>query len=231
MIPIFVVIFLLAVLDWIAVARGWKRIEFFAKPATMLFLFAFLLGWMVLTGSPAVPVICFTVGIFFSLVGDVVLLVSSARLSNPWFLAGLGAFLLAHVAYILGFNIPLPNVSVFWSLVVALVLALAAARLLRRIIGAIRQKGLDQMVAPVVAYAVVITVMLLSAFLTLYNPKWSALAALLVALGAMLFYFSDVLLAWDRYVAPIKNGRVANMVLYHLGQFALVAGVILQFGK
>ena len=77
----------------------------------------------------------------------------------------------------------------------------------------------------------VITLMLLSALLTLNNPVWKTSASGLVAGGAILFYFSDVLLAWNKFVNPIKNGRLANMILYHLGQAALVAGVIIQFGK
>jgi len=230
MIPIAILIFLVAVLDWLAVAKGWKKIEYFAKPATMLLLLAFLLGWMALTGPRSLPLYCFAMGVFFSLVGDVFLLVSYARLSNPWFFLGLAAFLLAHVSYILGLNIPLPDVSPFWALVIALVLALTAARLLRRIVSALYQKGLKRMVAPVTAYAMVITVMLLSAILTLYNPNWGTLAAGLVAMGAVMFYLSDVILAWNRYVTHIRRGRLANMVLYHLGQFALVAGVVLQFG-
>jgi uncharacterized membrane protein YhhN len=227
MIPIFISIFLVAVLDWVAVAKGWKRIEYFAKPATMVLL----LAWLAIVGLRNLPLFCFALGIFFSLAGDVFLMISYARFSNRWFIPGLVAFLLAHVGYITGLNIPLPQVSPLWSLGIALVLALTAARVLRRIISGILQKGLKRMVVPVGLYGVVITLMLLSAFLTLYNPDWNLSAAGLVALGATLFYFSDIILAWNKFVNPIKNGRLANMILYHLGQFALVAGVALQFGK
>ncbi len=125
----------------------------------------------------------------------------------------------------------MPNVSPIWSLGLAVILALTAARLLRRIIAGVRQKGLRRLVLPVGLYGMVITLMLLSALLTLYNAAWKTSASGLVALGAILFYFSDILLAWNKFVNPIRNGRLANMILYHLGQFALVAGVILQFGK
>ena len=33
---------IIAILDWIAVAKKWKRIEYFAKPATMLALLAWV---------------------------------------------------------------------------------------------------------------------------------------------------------------------------------------------
>lgn len=223
-----VLTFLTAVLDWVAVHRGWKRLELAAKPATMIFLLAAVGaagGWQ------SLPLACFAAGIFFSLLGDVFLLISFVRFSDRWFLPGLAAFLLAHVAYIAGLNIPLVEVSPFWMFTLALVLALTARRALRRIVAGLRAKGLRRLVAPVVLYGFVITVMLLSALLTLYRADWSAGAAGLVSLGALLFYVSDLLLAWNKFVRPVRNGRLFNMIAYHLGQFALAAGAILQFGK
>ena len=227
MIPGFILLFLVAAVDWVAVAKGWKKVEYIAKPATMLVL----LGLLALVGGFAsLPSICFGLGIFFSLAGDVFLMVSYARFSDRWFIPGLIAFLLAHVSYIVGLNTPLPNVSPIWSLGLAVVLGLTAARILRRLLAGVRQKSLRRLVRPVELYGMVITLMLLSALLTLNNAAWKISAAGLVASGATLFYFSDILLAWNKFVNPIKNGRLANMILYHLGQFALVAGVILQFG-
>ncbi len=228
MIPGFILVFIVAVIDWVAVARSWKRVEYIAKPAAMLVL----LGLLALAcGFSSPPLICFGLGIFFSLAGDVFLMLTYTRFSDRWFIPGLIAFLLAHVSYIIGLNIPMPDVSPIWSLGLAVILALTAARILRRILAGIRQKGLLRMVRPVGIYGMVITLMLLSAILTLLNAAWSTSASGLVALGAVLFYFSDVLLAWNKFINPIRNGRLANMILYHLGQFALVAGVILQFGK
>jgi uncharacterized membrane protein YhhN len=182
---------------------------------------------LVVTGFGSVPLIFFGVGILFSLAGDVFLM-----LSDRWFIAGLAAFLLAHVAYIVGFNLPLPVVSPLWSVGLAIVLALSAGRVLRRIVAGLREKGLQRLAGPVMLYGTVITVMLLSAMLTLFRPDWpSTAAAGLVALGAFLFFFSDIILAWNKFVAPIKNGRVMNMVAYHLGQIALIAGVYIQFVK
>jgi alkenylglycerophosphocholine/alkenylglycerophosphoethanolamine hydrolase len=228
MILVFILYFLIAVLDWVAVAKGWKKVEYIAKPAAMLVL----LGPLVLLASfGSVPLICFSLGIFFSLVGDVFLMLSYARFSDRWFIPGLAAFLLAHVTYIIGLNIPMPDVSPLWSLGLGVILALTAARLLRRILAGVSQKGLGRLIRPVALYGMTITLMLLSALLTLFSSWWNAYAAALVSSGAILFYFSDTLLAWNKFVAPVKNGRLVNMILYHLGQFALVAGVILQFGK
>ena len=228
MIPGFILLFLVALVDWVAVAKNWKKVEYIAKPAAMFVLLGLL---ALVAGFSSLPLICFSLGIFFSMAGDVFLMISYARFSERWFLPGLAAFLLAHVSYIVGLNTPLPNVSPIWSLGLAIVLALGAARILRRIIDGVRQKGLPRLVRPVSLYGMVITLMLLSALLTLNNPAWKTSAGGLVALGAILFYFSDILLAWNKFVNPIKNGRLANMILYHLGQAALVAGVLIQFAK
>jgi uncharacterized membrane protein YhhN len=228
MISGFILLFLVAALDWMAVAKGWKKVEYIAKPAVLLIL----LGLLVLAcGFSSLPLICFGLGISFSLAGDVFLMISYTRFSDSLFIPGLIAFLLAHISYIIGLNTPLPDVSPVWSLGLAVILALTAARILRRILAGVRQKGLWRLVRPVGIYGMVITLMLLSALLTLNSSTWKISAAGLVTLGAALFYFSDILLAWDRFVNPIKNGRLANMILYHLGQFSLVAGVILQFGN
>ena len=53
----------------------------------------------------------------------------------------------------------------------------------------------------------------------------------MVSLGAILFIFSDTLLAWNKFVKPIRRGRLALMIAYHLGQMALIAGAKGQFGK
>jgi len=220
---LFIAVMAVAVADWVAVAKGWKKIEYVAKPITMVLLF----GYLALAGGfRAVSLIFFGLGILLSLAGDVFLM-----FSDRWFIAGLVAFLLAHVAYIIGLNKPFGELSLLWAIGMGVVLAITAARLLRRIIAGVREKGQPKLVVPVVAYGTVITLMLLSAILTLSRLDWKTSAAGLVSVGAILFYASDVILAWNKFVKPINNGRVINMVAYHLGQIALVAGVVIQFAK
>jgi len=225
---LFIAFLTTAVADWVAVAKGWKRIEFFAKPATMVLLF----GWLALAGGfGAAPLIYFGLGIFFSLAGDIFLMVSYTRFSNRWFLPGLAAFLLAHVAYIIGLNTPVGGVSLIGAIGIAAILAITVVRILRRILARVRAKGLQRMVIPVMAYGTVISLMLLSAILTLYRLDWKTSASGLVCVGATLFYFSDIILAWNKFVKPVRNGRMMNMAAYHLGQIALIAGAVLQFAK
>ena len=209
-----------AVLEAIAVSKNIQRLEYIAKPAVMVCLFLWLYTSTGLRGNT----LWFGLGILFSLAGDVLLMTSL----NRAFLFGLLAFLLAHIFYITGFGSELTAITA-WSLILAIFIAINVGRLLRRIVGAMRSKGENNRVLPVILYGTVISVMLYAAMSTIYNPAWTTSAAFFVSLGAFLFCASDALLAWDRFVSPIPNGRVWNIVLYHLGQIGLIAGVISQF--
>jgi uncharacterized membrane protein YhhN len=105
--------------------------------------------------------------------------------------------------------------------------AIGGARVIRRILSAVQSK---QMRIPISVYGLVISVMLLSAMIKLTDMTWGSNAALLVTVGAFLFYISDIILAWNKFVSPIPHGRILNIGAYHLGQIALIAGVVAQFG-
>ena len=166
----------------------------------------------------------FGLGILFSLAGDVLLMVSLDRM----FLFGLVAFLLTHLSYILGFKEELIKPTV-WSLILLIIILVHSQRLIRRIIGAMRAKGQNALVRPIIVYGLVISLMLYAAISTIYDPAWKTHAALFVSLGAFLFYISDLILAWNKFVSPIKNARIFNIITYQLGQIGLIAGVISQF--
>jgi uncharacterized membrane protein YhhN len=213
--------FIFAGLESLALYKSWRRLEYLAKPAVMVCLFIWLYVTVGLKGAP----LWFGVGVLFSLAGDIALM-----FIDRFFMLGLINFLLGHGAYLIGFNTPLPQTTTVWSFGLAVVIGLGSVRVLRRIVGSLRAKGQKRLVGPVIIYGTVITLMLLAAMLTLFRLEWDATAALLVSFGAVLFYFSDIVLAWNRFVSPIKNGRMLNIGMYHLGQIMIVVGVGMQFG-
>jgi len=215
-----VLAFIFASLEALAVSKNLEGLEYLAKPAVMVCLFLWLYSSTGLQGNT----FWFGVGILFSLAGDVLLMIAFDRL----FLFGLAAFLFGHLSYITGFKDELGTVSA-WSLLLLVFIAVSVIRMMRRIVGAMRAKGENNLVYPVIIYGSVISMMLYAAMSTIYDPAWKTSAALFVSLGAFLFCASDVILAWDKFVSPVKNGRVFNIVTYYLGQIGLVAGVISQF--
>jgi len=212
--------FVFAALEALALWKNSPRLEYIAKPAVMIALFIWLWTSAGLNGA----LLWFGLGILLSLAGDVLLMISLDRL----FIAGLIAFLFAHVAYVIGFNTPLPTLSA-WGFILAFMIGISGVRVIRQIVAPLHSKGQAGLRIPILLYALVISLMLLSAMLKLTDTSWQASAALLVALGAFLFYLSDIILAWMKFVAPIQNGRIYNILAYHLGQIALIAGVVIQF--
>lgn len=207
-------------LESLALWKKWTKLEYFVKPAVMVCLFI----WLVTTAGLQGTLLWFGVGILFSMAGDIFLL-----FIDRFFIFGLISFLLAHIAYLVGFNLPFPETLGTWAIAISIIVGLSAVRLLRRIVDGVRVNQ-PRLVVPVIIYSAVITLMLLSALLTLFRPEWSSTPAYLVSFGAFLFYFSDVILAWNRFVAPIKNSRVLNIGAYHLAQVMIIVGVAQQFG-
>jgi uncharacterized membrane protein YhhN len=196
-----------AVADWWATWAGRRDIRFVTKPATL----AFLIG-VAVTLDPFDPTIrtWMVIGLVLSLAGDVFLM-----LEEKWFVAGLASFLLGHVAYIVGLQLA-PR-SWGWTLVGLVVVALAIATIGRRIVLGVAASEHRPMVGPVVAYLVVISAMVVSAFGT---------AGLWAIVGASLFYASDATLAWNRFLELRRFGPLSVMVTYHLGQIGLVAWLV-----
>jgi len=213
---------LLAAADWLAIWRGWQRAGYLTKPAVLAVLLIGFGAQGLFSGS----LLWFGIGLFFSLLGDIFLL-----LTHSYFIFGLTAFLIAHAAYIIGFNQPLPEAG-FPLYILGLVIFSGWLVLFGRLERALRASRRNaRMRLPVALYSVVLAVMLFSALLTLFRPDWDFPAAICAALGGLLFFFSDTLLAFDRFVRPLKRARFWVRVTYHLGQLGLAAGALLHILK
>ncbi len=218
----------IGVVDWVAVAKDWPRVEYFAKPATMVALLAFVgvNGGFGPLGASGTTMLWFTLALVFSLAGDIFLM-----LPKNLFIYGLVAFLTTHIFYITGFN-PLPPLKTPQLLVaglLVLLMLLPMSQIYRRIAQGLERDGNSKLKLPVLAYSLMISIMLLAALFTLLRGGWKPFHALAASAGAALFYLSDVILAWNRFVCPIPNGRVKNMIAYHAGQLLIILGAALHF--
>lgn len=211
----------IALLDWIAVVKNWKRLEYFAKPGVMVVLLAWL--WQA-TGFGGY-LLWFALGVLLSLAGDVFLM-----LPREQFIAGLVSFLLAHIAYLIGFNMTLPALNLA-GLIMAILVGLTARQVHRRIAAGLAASGNQGLQMPVLIYSIVISLMLLSALLTLTRPEtsWLAWPALLASAGALLFFLSDTFLAWNKFVVRLPHGKLQVIVTYHLGQALIVLGAATNY--
>ncbi len=212
---------LTAILEWLAVRLAWRRLEYIAKPGVMILLVAWLCTSSDLEGA----LLWFWLGALFSLAGDIFLLLPPERRTFAW---GLRAFLLAHVAYIVGLNHHLAAPALP-MLIIAAIISSFSILFGRQIMTGLRKKKLGRLIPPVIAYIFTISIMVFSALITLFCPEWKLPAAILVATGSTLFMISDSILAWNRFVTNIRQGRLILMITYHLGQMAILAGAALQF--
>lgn len=210
---------LFAAMEVFAIQRDNKKIEFVAKPVVLLFL----LAWLYASTGLQDNMLWFGLGLVFSLVGDALLINPSDRM----FLLGLVSFLLTHIFYIIGLQEELLHLT-GWSFVLLFFIAINGFRLLRRIVGAMRARKENTLVTPVIVYGLIISLMLFAALSTIFDPAWKTSAAFFVSIGAFLFYLSDLILAWNKFVTPMQHGRILNIVSYYLGQIGLIAGVISQ---
>jgi uncharacterized membrane protein YhhN len=191
-----------AVGDWLAVARRNKPLEYACKPAVMVALIG-----VALTLHPvhADRRDWFIAALMLSMLGDVFLM-----LPRDLFVAGLASFLLAHIAYVVGLRLH-GGSNTGWALAGLAVVALDTV-LARPVLGAVRRRH-PELLGPVTAYVVVISTMVAAALAT---------GTALAAAGAVLFFASDTLIAYNRFVRPRSWGPLAIIVTYHLGQAGLV---------
>lgn len=157
------------------------------------------------------------VGLVLSAVGDIALIGKERR---P-FLIGLGAFLLAHVAYIVAFLLlGVAPAATLGALAVLAVFGLGIWRWL--------SDGASLMARPVQAYITIISVMVATAVGAFVASPASQVGVRAGLLGAaLLFFLSDLMVARERFVASDLSNRLAGLPLYYLAQL-LFAGFIAQ---
>jgi uncharacterized membrane protein YhhN len=196
-----------AVGDWIAVHQEAKGLEYVCKPLTMVLLIGAAVAL-----DPQDPTVrsWFVVALVLCLAGDVFLMLPDDR-----FVFGLGAFLLGHIAYIVGMHVEGVDGARF---LVGIVLVMAVLAVIgTAILRGVRAGPDPGLAGPVVAYMFVISAMVASAI-------GAGNAAAIV--GASLFYVSDALIAWNRFLRATPHAHVAIMVTYHLAQVGLVLSLV-----
>lgn len=157
--------------------------------------------------------------LIFSLAGDVLLMLPGEQ--SSFFLAGLTAFLAAHIAYIRLFLSqidPRKFSRNIWP--VSLIFLIGYTYLILRIL----VPSLGELLLPVMVYVAVILTM---AFLALNRYRQvPGRSFYYVAIGALLFVLSDSILALNRFHSPLPHAGFLIMSTYSMAQFALVEGLI-----
>ncbi|WP_339483376.1 MULTISPECIES: lysoplasmalogenase [unclassified Pseudomonas] len=172
-----------------------------------------LLGWLH-DAPPSDYRRWISLGLIFSLMGDVLL-----AWPGDLFVFGLGAFLLAHLAYLKAYLSDCRRPAL---LPLALALGIGAM-----LLGILVSNGLGSLLVPVIVYGLTISAMLWRALARLGTsvPKRSAWLA---ACGALAFVFSDSLIGINRFVQPFHAAPYLIIVSYWLGQWGITASAFTQ---
>ena len=148
-------------------------------------------------------------GLVFSLAGDVFLMLPSDQ-----FMAGLVSFLIAHLFYIAAFTVG-KRINLSWSVVPFLIYGVIMYAVLHPYLGAMR--------LPVLAYVAVILIMGWQAC-----NRWNFSRntfTLLAFLGAVLFIFSDTVLALNKFREHFEAARALNLSTYFTAQWMIALSI------
>ncbi|WP_339925370.1 lysoplasmalogenase [uncultured Cyclobacterium sp.] len=211
-------LFLFAALADIAmIVNAESSYRYFTKPVIMIALLLYFLQITKLINGSLLR-ITVSAGLFFSFLGDVLLLDESL------FLFGLGAFFMTHICYIVAFKLTqnhtlnLFKVNFIKMFVFNLPLYIVAA-----LIYFLIHSQLNELKIPVIIYIMAIVMMVTMARERFGRTNNSSFWQLF--LGAFLFFISDSLLALDRFFHPIVDGDLLIMSTYILGQLLIVMGI------
>ena len=134
------------------------------------------------------------------------------------FLFGLVSFLLGHVFYVICFFY-VADVNQ-WSLIGAFIGLIVSSTVFFWL-----RPHLGSMMVPVIVYVIVITAMVVGAWTIFGDGRFSLAARLLVFIGALIFYLSDIFVARERFLKSGLVNRLFGLPLYYLGQFLLAFSV------
>jgi uncharacterized membrane protein YhhN len=179
---------------------------FFAPLATILILAIAFANWRARNDRYSLWI---TIGLLFSLVGDVLLLGP-----DRFFTLGLLAFLLTHIAYLFAFTrgTHFPARLGVWILYL-LFAACCNFLLFSRLPAGLR--------LPVAVYSIFLLSMAAQAMGRSFLLRTSA--AQLAAIGALLFVLSDGLLAFNRFYKPLPLAPLLVLLPYYAAQWLIAS--------
>ncbi len=153
-------------------------------------------------------------GLVFCLGGDVFLALPQKKM----FLLGLVSFLIGHVFYVFAF-IKVAGLNGFAAIGTLLTIGVSAG------VYKWLKPHLGTMKIPVIFYIVVISGMMCGAWAILGETDLARQGRLLVFIGALSFYVSDLFVARDRFLKDEFLNRLIGLPLYYAGQFMLAFSV------
>lgn len=202
--------------------RGRARLRVIAKLVASTAFVLLGLAAIELGTSPYSELsVAIVVGLVFGAIGDALLL----GRGKQWFMAGLVAFLIGHIAYVVAVTfvespqswLPLAGPLAALPVIVG---GAALVHLWPR---------LGSMKIPVILYVITIVTMVIAAIAAARGTTMSEPHRYFFLAGAILFFVSDLAVARDRFVARTFANKAWGLPAYFTGQL-LIAWSLLGLG-
>ena len=199
-----------ALLDIIAIVTEREALRYFFKPMVIFSLA--LLYWLSSTSKNK----WYLMALSGSFLGDVFLLFEG----QLYFMLGLGSFLLAHLFFIkIVFNtLTKPKLN---TVLLSAVVFSGFLLVLLYILGS----HTGNLLIPVMVYGLVISSFGCISLISYLNLK--SKASLMLFLGALVFIFSDTLLAFNKFINTTEVLGVVVMGSYIVAQYVIFRAVLL----
>ena len=201
-----------------AMHPDWQMVEYIFKPLIMITLGEYFIREAQIKGQKHNQFALSA--LVFSFLGDIFLM------ADKFFIIGLGAFLIAHIFYILAFR---PEASRFFSkkeLLIPGTIVLIYGGLL---LGIVLPNVDSALKIPITVYAFTILVMLLTTLHRFGNV--SAVSFKYVIIGASLFVLSDSMIAISKFVTHFPMDGMLIMATYGIGQYLIIVGYLKNVKK
>lgn len=156
-------------------------------------------------------------GLILSTFGDMFLSLDRDRL----FVAGLGSFLMAHIAYTIAFFglVPMPFEPNIQEIAGSALIALAGGALFVWF-----SSNLGRLMVPVAFYHLAIAVMAIAAVLADLDGTW-------VLAGALFFMLSDAMIAIEKFKKPFPGVGHGIWSTYYFAQYLICFGMLDQLAS
>lgn len=209
-----VLFFIVTGIHLYASLRQDKALRAKSKPFILLTLLAFYCS----SAHPVLPTV--VLALIFSWIGDVLLIPKG----NKWFTAGGISFMISHFFFVITYARMTDLDKVYRPALIVLPLIFAVATVI--IFSKLRPHLPKALFWPMLLYLLINGAM--NCFAWFRSMSVPGSAAVITAIGALLFYISDTSLFFVRFK---ENSRLKThflvMLTYSLGEFLIVLGLIL----
>jgi uncharacterized membrane protein YhhN len=208
---------IVGICDLFFIAQGEFGYRIFSKPLLMLCLLIYFIQFSKnIRGTILRKSI--SAALFFSMLGDILFLFPQLLLY------GLGAFLMVHICYIIGFKLSQIRPFVIGKVdFIRLFFQNLPIYILSGVVYFLIHQNLNELKIPIVIYLLVLVTMVTTAReryrKTMPSSFWQ------VFIGAIIFLISDGIWALNHFFRSFEEARVLEMGTYMIAQLLIIMGL------